>query len=250
MLQFLVYTEEEMAEGRRERVRERVRNEGIEYFEPYELLELMLYPYIPRKDTKPLAKELINIFGSLDGVLNASERDLLAVGGMPKCAAFHLPLYYPIVGRVKSEGIKKNPILANYEQAGRYACERLGHLMHEEFLVICLDGKKRVVRSKTFTIEEPSKTEINMRMLADIVLGAKCVAVIVAHNHPSGELSPSFDDIRATKMLFSLLDSLGINLYDHIIVNRTDSFSFNRANLMKSIAGTSAIRIADYDAET
>lgn len=236
-----------MAEGRRQRVKERVRNEGIEHFEPYELLELMLYPYVPRKDTKTLAKELINIFGSLDGVLNASERDLMTISGMPRGAAFHFPLYYSITARAKSEGVNKNKSLSNFEQARRYVCEKIGHLMYEVFLVLCLDSKKRIVRSKTFTIEEPTKTEINMRMLADTILGAKCVAVIVAHNHPSGDLSPSFDDIKATKMLYAMLNSLGINLYDHIIVNHTDSFSFNQANLMRSITGVTGFQIADYE---
>ncbi|MDD3947157.1 MAG: JAB domain-containing protein [Clostridia bacterium] len=236
-----------MSEGRRQRVKERAREEGIDHFEPHELLELMLYPYVLRKDTKPIAVELLNIFGSLDGVLNATERDLLSIKGMTKEAAFHFSFYYRITARAKSEGIDKNRVLLNYEEAGKYVCERIGHLNHEEFLVICLDSKKRIVRTKIFTHTDPAKAEINMRMIADTILGAKCVAVIVAHNHPSGELTPSGEDINATKQLYKLLDSLGIKLYDHIIVNRTGSFSFNKANLMKSISATANLRIAEKE---
>lgn len=236
-----------MAEGRRQRVKERARNEGISHFTPQEVLEMMLYPYIPRKDTKPIAIELLEIFGSLDGVLNATERDLLNIKGMTNEAAFNFSQYYSIIARAKSEGVEKNRVISNYEEAGSYICERIGHLMHEEFLVICLDCKKRIVRTKTFTLEDPSKTEINMRKIADTILGAKCVAVIVGHNHPSGELTPSFEDINATKLLYKLLDSLGIKLFDHIIVNHKQSFSFNKANLLKSLTSQTNLKIADSE---
>lgn len=234
-----------MAEGRRQRVKERARREGINNFEPHELLELMLYPYVPRKDTKPIAVELLSTFGSLDGVLNATERDLLSIKGMTKEAAFHFSLYYRIFARARSEGVDKNKVLKNFEEAGKYVLERIGHLRHEEFLVICLDSKKRVVRTKSFTVEDPTKTDINIRLIVDTILGAKCVAVIVGHNHPSGELHPSGDDINATKLLFKLLESLGIKLYDHIIVNHKDCFSFVRSNLMKSITSIPMLNLAD-----
>lgn len=234
-----------MAEGRRQRVKDRARNEGIEHFEPHELLELMLYPYVPRKDTKPIAVELLKVFGSLDGVFNATERDLLAIPGMPKGAAFHFPIYYPAVSRAKIEGAHRNCVLSNYEEASRYICERIGHLPHEEFLIICLDSKKRVIRAKTFSMNEPSRADISMRTIADHVLGAQSSGVIVGHNHPSGEVSPSFDDMQATQALRKLLESLGIAFLDHIIVYRDKSFSFNKSNLMKAITVPPTFRIAE-----
>jgi len=234
-----------MAEGRRQRVKDRARSEGIESFEPHELLELMLYPFIPRKDTKPIAVELLKVFGSLDGVLNATERDLLAVSGMPRGAAFHFPLYYPAVSRAKNEGAGRSRVLSNYDDASRYICERIGHLLHEEFLVIRLDGKKRVIRAKTFSMNEPSRADISMRTIADHVLGAQSSCVIVGHNHASGEISPSFDDMQATQALRKLLESLGIAFLDHIIVYRNKSFSFNKSNLMKAITVPAAFRIAE-----
>lgn len=214
-----------MSEGRRERVKERVRKEGIENFAPHEVLEYMLYPFIPRKDTTPLARLLLAEFGSLDNVLHATEEALLIVPGMPKAAALAFPQYRKIVGKASREKILNMHYLDNSDKAAKYLIEYIGSENLEQVSIVLLNSKCSIINVKLISAGSPASSEINVREIVNSALNASAAGVILAHNHPSGDLRPSEDDIASTKFLKKLLDGLSIKLFDHLIVNRDSAYS-------------------------
>lgn len=219
-----------MAEGRRERVKEKVSAAGLDALAAHEVLEVMLYPHVPRKDTVPLARALLLEFGSIEGVLNASESELLKVKGMPKGAAFHFPLYTKIIARAKTETITRKEI-NNYLDAKNFLTNALGFSATETVSLLCLDAKKRVIKNKILNEGAAYNSEVNMRLIAETALSTKMAFAILAHNHPSGELTPSKDDIACTSEVKKLLASLDVMLIDHIIVSKNSALSLRKEQL-------------------
>lgn len=224
-----------MAEGRRERIREKVRAAGLEALAPHEIIEFMLYPFIPRKDTSPLARAILEEFVTLDGILNAKEQDLLKIEGMSKAAAFYFPQYAKIVAKARAESVIKKKELSNIQQAQEYFLEVMGMMPSEELHMLCLDAKKRIIKNKKISEGGVDNADVNLRIIAETALKTNAAYIILGHNHPSGETRPSNEDIACTVQAHKLLTSLNITLLDHIIVGKQSVLSMRLEGYMDKI---------------
>ncbi|MBO5775742.1 MAG: hypothetical protein J6R35_00045, partial [Clostridia bacterium] len=152
-----------MAEGRRERMKQKIRERGIAGLAPHEILEFLLYPYQPRKDTATVARELLRHFGSLENVLFADEQALLSVKGMPKLAAITFPTYHDILSYASSTALLDNNSLITPTQAGEYVSLKIGSCISERMLIIFLNGRGKVIATRVVYLGNAFETHLNVR---------------------------------------------------------------------------------------
>lgn len=227
-----------MAEGHRERMRERILNGGIKGLQEHEVLEYLLYSFIPRKDTNNIAHELIQKFGSLSKVLEAEKEDLESVANIGSSAALFLSSLLGVYEKYKVSKLKQNVLLNSHGLAMEYVKTLLFCAPDEQVYMLCLDSKMKLIKEVMLSDGVVNKAEISTRKLIKTALLYNSTSVILAHNHPSGELSPSLADISFTKTAYLLLCQIGIKLLDHIIVSGENSFSFKGAGIMDPIIKT------------
>ena len=206
-----------MAEGRRERMKLKIRERGIAGLAPHEILEFLLYPYVPRKDTSPIARELLKHFGSLENVLFADEQALLSVKGMPKLAAITFPTYHDILSYAQETALLDNKTLITPTEAGEYVSLKIGKCVSERMLIVFLNGRGRVLATKVIYLGNSLETTLKVREITTQALNVKAEAVIIGHNHPHGGTNASVADKNSTKELIKILKPLSIKLIDHII---------------------------------
>ena len=212
-------------DGHRQRLKTRFREEGLDHFKEHEVLELLLYYTIPRKDTNPIAHELINRFGSLAQVLEARPEELAKVDGMGDSAATFLSLItsvgrYYLVNRTIQE-----TILPTIEKCGQYLVPFFHGRRNEMVYILCLDAKCKVLCCKEMGEGSVNSAGVPLRRIVEPALGANATSVILAHNHPSGFAVPSGEDVQATKRVALALDAVEIQLVDHIVVADDDFVS-------------------------
>ena len=208
-----------MAEGRRERMRDKIRVRGIEGMAPHEIVEFLLYPFVPRKDTSPLARTLLFEFGGLDNLLNAKEEELLTIPSMPKMAAITFPLYKSIVESANALNERNRTRSANdYSQLANYCVRLLKNCYNERLIAIYVNDNEKIIGQKVIADGTSSRLDMDFNKIAKgaILLDAKSVAL--AHNHPNGVKEASTDDLYLTEKLKAHLSNLGIRLLDHLIV--------------------------------
>ena len=212
-------------DGHRQRLKNRFREEGLDHFEEHEVLELLLYYTIPRRDTNPIAHELMNRFGSLAQVLDARPEELAKVDGMGDAAATFLSLItavgrYYLVNRTIQE-----TILPTIEKCGQYLVPFFHGRRNEMVYILCLDAKCKVLCCKEMGEGSINSAGVPIRRIVETALGANATSVILAHNHPSGFAVPSGEVVQATKRVALALDAVGIQLVDHIVVADDDFVS-------------------------
>lgn len=206
---------------------------GYFAFHEYEVLELLLTYVIPRKDTKPIAKDLIEKFGSLDGVVTASIEELCSISGIKENSAIFVKLLGDLSknlykGEIRKEGIQlkdKNSLI-------RYLRSEIGFSSREEFRVIFLNNYNMLVGSETLFIGTIDKSAVYPREIVEKVLYYKAKGIIFAHNHPSGNLRPSKQDIQITEHMQEALDLIDVKLLEHIIITQDGYFSFLEEGLI------------------
>lgn len=213
-------------DGHRERVKERFREQGLDGFNDINALELLLYYAIPRRDTNELAHELLKTFGSLDEVLNASEQELCAVPGMGVNAACLLRLVPQMMRKSAISRTKDMKQIPNARAAGRYLIPRFMNERVESALLLSLDAQKRLIACDEVGRGVPNATEVSIRRIVELALKRRASSVILAHNHPDGELKPSRDDDRMTGLAAQALEAVHITLDDHIIVSGDQYLSY------------------------
>ena len=218
-------------DGHRQRLRNRFREEGLDHFEEHEVLELLLYYTIPRKDTNPIAHELLNRFGSLAQVLDARPEELAKVPGMGDAAATFLSLItavgrYYLVNRTIQE-----TILPSIEKCGQYLVPFFHGRRNEMVYILCLDAKCKVLCCKEMGEGSVNSAGVPIRRIVEAALGANATSVILAHNHPSGFAVPSGEDVQTTKRVAMALDAVEIQLVDHIVVADDDFVSLAQSGL-------------------
>ena len=204
--------------GHRNRVRERYLNTGLDAFQDYEALELLLFYAIPRKDTKSTAKNLIARFGSLPAVLDATLEELTEAGLSPN-AAILLKLV-PDMNRyyaVKTDGAGQK--VHSTSDAGRILCAMFRHEQTESVRLLCLNAGGKVLKLALLNEGDINAVHFSVRKIVETALSAKAVSVILAHNHPGGTLTPSREDLDATKSAKAALSTVGIQLLDHLIIS-------------------------------
>ena len=216
--------EKNIHKGHRERMLEKAFT-SIDSLAEHELLEILLYRILPRVDTNPLAHRLIRVFGSLNGVLSADTKELATVEGVGKRIATEISLLGRIYSRVTAKKEDK-PVAFSFSNVKEEIISQLSRLEKEKVIVYFLDNKYKVLHQVPW---ESSSYDNSSAQVSELV---KCVAIykpkflIIAHNHPSGNLTPSLEDDYTTKKLNMLCDIHGVSLIDHIIVAKDSAFSY------------------------
>jgi DNA repair protein RadC len=221
--------------GHRQRMRERLKNLWAKDFYEHELLEMFLYPVIPMKDTNELAHRLLDTFGSLKNVVNADWKELQKVKGMTEIAALNISLLPEIFNRISYQFELAAERIENYEQAKKVACAALSNKPKEEVLIICLDSGGKIVRKRIMSQGGLKEAYVNTRNIAEEAFRFSADKILVAHNHPSGQLEPSANDLKFTQNLALALAYLDILLIDHIIVSGDNAYSMKKAGIINGI---------------
>ncbi|MGD9738435.1 MAG: DNA repair protein RadC [Bauldia sp.] len=218
--------------GHRERLKERFREAGGEALCDYELLELLLFPAVPRRDTKPLAKALLDRFGSFAGVLGAPEHLLLDVTGVGAGVALHLKVVQAAAQRAARDAVRDRPLLSSWQSVIDYCRAAMAHEEREQFRILFLDKKNALIADERQGVGTVDHTPVYPREVVKRALELSATALILAHNHPSGDPTPSQADIAMTKTIVDVGRPLGIVVHDHIIVGRNGHASFKALKLI------------------
>lgn len=221
-------------EGHRQRLRERFLNEGLESFQEHEVLELMLFYCIQRKDTKEIARRLLNRFGSLPRVLEANPEDLRKVEGMGEVSATFLSMLLSVWRYYDVARTKNEKILKTLDACGDYLKERFKGMTKENVYLLCMDAKCKVLGCVWIGEGNVNSASIPVRRIVEIALSMNTSVAVLAHNHPSGVAIPSHEDVATTKRLAVALDSVDIVLADHIVVADNDFISMALSGLYRS----------------
>ncbi|QUD90699.1 DNA repair protein RadC [Phenylobacterium montanum] len=204
----------------RERLRERALKGGLGALPDYELLELFLFRSIPRKDVKPLAKALLARFGDLGGVLGASIPELRAVSGIGEAVALDLKLLHEAAIRQGRAPVAKRPLIGSASQLHAYIRLALANEAREQFRVLFLDKKNQLIADEVMNHGTVDQAPVYPREVMRRALELSSSAVILLHNHPSGDPNPSSADVTMTRLVVEAGKPLGVTVHDHLIVGR------------------------------
>ncbi len=211
--------------GHRSRLRSRFRDAGRAALSDYEILELLLGYAIPRKDTKPLAKELLEEYGSLRRIFDESLDALESRKGIGEYAGTLIKLVKACMSRYLEPFADRGLILDNPEAVIRYIQAEIGGEKSEHFMLLCLNSAGRLIHAQDLCRGTVNMAHVYPREVFKTALEKGASALILVHNHPSGSLTPSAHDERLTRALTELGQSLGIPVHDHIIVTRDQAYS-------------------------
>lgn len=205
---------------------------GLDGMHDYEMLELLLTYVIPQRDTKPIAKELIEKFGSISGVMEASVEDLKNVKWITEKGAILFHMLREMNTKYLSEKSMGFDVLSSPESVISFSRMKLVGEKDEKFMVIYLNTKNHVLNHYIESIGTVDQAAVYPRNIAKRALEENASGLIVVHNHPSGVCNPSADDVRLTKAIKDALSVLNIKLLDHLIVGKSGHFSFVEENLI------------------
>lgn len=218
--------------GHRERLRDRARAGGLAALPDYELLELLLFRAIPRGDVKPLAKRLLARFGSLGAALGATPGELRTVAGVGEAAALELKLVQEAALRIAREQATRRPVISSWSALLTYVKTALAHEAREQFRVLFLDKKNALVADEAMGHGTVDHAPVYPREVVRRALELSASALILVHNHPSGDPTPSSADIDMTKQVLDAARALRIAVHDHLVVGRDGVASFKALGLL------------------
>ncbi len=218
--------------GHRGRVRERVLRAGIESLPDYELLELLLFYSIERIDTKPLAKRLLDRFGTLGDVFAAEPGATARVRDRPAHARAVQGDAREAGRRLAERKVKDMPVLTNWQQLIDYCHAALAHEKTEQFRILFLDRKNVLIADEVQQRGTIDHTPVYPREVVKRALVLNAAALILVHNHPSGDPKPSRDDIEMTREIKTAAAALGIAIHDHLVIGRKGHASFRSLGLL------------------
>lgn len=210
--------------GHRDRVKKKYYDKGEGAFYDYELLEMLLFYSIPRKDTKDIAKELLKKFGSLDNLLNSDIQQIITVDGVGKETAILIKLTADIYKRAL-DGREKQITVRNTNQASEYFRKLLENEPKEKFAVILLDNGNKVQYSGVVAEGTFGMAAVSMQKLTQLINYHNATGIIIAHNHPKGIAKASDADINTTLEIRNFMKKIGVVLLDHIIIGSNRSYS-------------------------
>lgn len=211
--------------GHRNRIKAKYLENSANLVYDYEVLELLLTYAIPRKDVKPIAKELLSRFGSLDKVLSASREQLCSINGIGENSAILIKLVKDINSRCAKSRNDKVKQLSTEQESKEYFENILASESKELFLLASLDNSGRIIACHTIASGDINHIDINPRNIVETVLLDNAARVVIAHNHPFGTQEPSVNDIDFTLNVRNILSSVNVRLTDHIIVGESGSLS-------------------------
>ena len=218
--------------GHRARLRERFSNGGAHAVPDYELLEMILFRVFPRGDTKPVAKRLLAKFGTFAEVVSAAPERLKEVEGIGDRAVEELKLIQAVAERLARRQIQDKPVLSSWAQVLDYLRIAQGYEVREQFRILFLDKKNNLIADEVQGRGTVDHTPVYVREVVKRALELSATALILVHNHPSGDPTPSRADIDMTKQIADAARPLGVSIHDHIIVGRDGHASFRALRLI------------------
>jgi DNA repair protein RadC len=219
-------------EGHRDRLRTRFQRTGEEGLGDHEVLELLLFGVIKRQDTKELARGLLSRFGSLTAIVGAPLPDLMQVKGVGEAVAVHLKAVHALLVRTSREEVTAKPILSSWSSVLNYLKLRLEGATREEFWVLFMDKKHRLIADEKMGDGTIDQAPVYPREIARRALELSASSVILSHNHPSGDPSPSGSDVAMTREVMAALKPLSVSVIDHIVVGRDGTRSLKALGLI------------------
>ena len=219
-------------DGHRKRMKARFLRDGADNLHDHELLELMLYYAIPRADTNTLSHALLDRFGSLRGVMEASVEALCDVQGLGAHGATLLKTCAAVYRRMEQQGAESICVLRTAEDAAAYIAPRYRDADCESVHLVCLDARGRVLSCQEIARGLPTQVEISVRRIVELALQHKAQGVLLFHNHINVGPRPSREDEVVTLQISEALSSLGITLTDHIILSETEYFSMSESGAL------------------
>ena len=230
---------EKDSQGHRERIKEKFLKNGIDGFAEYEILELLLTYCIPRKDTKPIAKELLNKFKSLDNVFKASFDKLSAIDGLGKNTIAFLKLMGDLPSIIYKDELKNKKLvdketlkISNKDILLKYLRNKIGYEEIEKFYVLYLSSSNEVIKFEENSAGTLDRSSVYPREIYKKVINLNAKSLILVHNHPSDNITPSKSDIELTNEIAKGLKNFGALLIEHIIITKNSYFSFLEEGLI------------------
>lgn len=215
----IIKSEPKLHDGHRERLKKRFLTEGIDNFEPHAILEMILFYSVPRKDTNPIAHNLLNFFGgSLNAVFDAPIEELIKVEGVTLNTATLIKLFPEVCRRYLLGMREKKDIITNSAQAAKCFVPMFFGKTNEVVAVICIDAKGKILFCNTIIEGSVNAAVVGVRRFVEIAVRYAATDMIMAHNHPGGVAVPSSQDISVTQKVIAALKTVNINLLDHIVV--------------------------------
>ena len=218
--------------GHRERLRERFRSAGADALSDYELLEMVLFRALPRGDVKPLAKSLIKKFGSFAEVVHAPPTRLREVDGVGEATITELKLIAAAANRVAKGQVQQRTLLSSWNEVIDYCRTSMAFADKEQFRILFLDKRNQLISDEVQQVGTVDHTPVYPREVIKRALELSATAIILVHNHPSGDPTPSQADIHMTKAIVDIAQPLGISVHDHIIVGKNGHASMKGLRLM------------------
>ena len=219
-------------QGHRDRLRSKLLARGADALDDYELLETLLFAFIPRRDVKPIAKDLLKTFGSLSAVLASPPEKLTAVSGVGETAAIYIKAVSAIASRAAREEIAQRPVISSWDALLAYVRSELQHEPREQFRVLFLDRKNQLILDERMSVGTVDQAPVYPREIARRALELSASALILVHNHPSGDTTPSRADIDMTREIIDALLPFEIKVHDHLIAGRSGVTSFKSSGLI------------------
>ncbi|MDD2868824.1 DNA repair protein RadC [Neomegalonema sp.] len=218
--------------GHRDRLRARFLKGGLDAVHDYELLELLLFRAIPRRDVKPLAKALLGRFHDVEGVLSAEPARLREVKGLGDSAIVEFKIVEAAAHRLAQAKVIGRPVFAQWSEIVAYCRTRMAHLPVEEVRLLFLDKKNALMADEARNRGTVDHAPVYPREVAKRAVELRASGVVMAHNHPTGDPSPSAADVRTTKDVKKALEAVGVQLIDHIIVGKKADVSLRARDLL------------------
>jgi DNA repair protein RadC len=218
--------------GHRARLRERFRSAGADALSDYELLEMVLFAAQPRRDMKPLAKELLRTFGSFAEVMHAPEPRLREIDGIGEASINQLRLIAAASHRIAKGELKSRKALSSWQDVIDYCRASMAFADKEQFRLLFLDKRNQLIADEVQQTGTVDHTPVYPREVIKRALELSATAIILVHNHPSGDPTPSQADIQMTKAIVDIAKPLGIAVHDHIIVGRNGHASLKGMKLI------------------
>ncbi len=222
--------------GHRQRMRrEMIEQDNIDKMSDHRLLEVLLFYGIPRRDTNPIAHELLNKFGSITAILEAEIEELKSVKGMTENAATLIKTIMPLSRRYLDDKFRSGSVFENIDALGHFLIRKYMGRKNEAFAITCLDTKGKLLGFDILAEGTPDTVEVSLRDVVSVVIKRNASVAVISHNHVSTNALPSNRDIEMTLKLKDTIESLGTTLLDHIIIGGDDYISMRQSKEYQAI---------------
>jgi DNA repair protein RadC len=211
--------------GHRERIRQRILEGDDAHLREYELLELLLCAFIPRVDVKPIAKDMLERFGTVSAALGAAPERLMEIKGIGESAAAYIRVTHLLLQRTAHDAVKDRPVISSWAALLNYVSLKIKHEKVEQARVLYLDRKNKLIADEKAGQGTVDHAPIYPREIARRALQLSASAIILVHNHPCGDPTPSRADIELTRDIEKALASLEIKVHDHLVVGASETIS-------------------------